>query len=148
MLLSLTSSLYSQVVQQAILSLCIPLKSLVWNLQTLCRAKLSTISLTNAPETPTMAAGAAPPAPPLRFNPQDGSVGASERSDSKSGCHTLWWVDRLSQQAAPAGVGHSSELCYFWQADYVMSRDGFANPAACVCVCACEARDDPWAQWQ
>lgn len=64
MLLALTSSLYSRVIQQAILSLCIPLKSPVWNLQTLCRAKLFTIPLTNVPETPTMAAGATPRQPP------------------------------------------------------------------------------------
>lgn len=33
------------------------------------------------------------------------------------------------------GVAHSSGGCYFWRADYIMSRDGFADPAACVHAC-------------
>lgn len=31
-------------------------------------------------------------------------------------------------------VTHSSGCCYLWQVDYIMSRDGFANPALCACV--------------
>lgn len=46
-------------------------------------------------------------------------------------------------RAGPAGgscrVAPSSGCCYFWQADYIMSRDGFANPGlyarAHLCVC-------------
>lgn len=49
-------------------------------------------------------------------------------------------------RAGPAGgscrVAHSSGCCYFWQADYIMSRDGFANPALRVRTCVRSVTDD------
>lgn len=48
--------------------------------------------------------------------------------------------DALGQQVAPAGslIVHGAVI--FGQADYIMSRDGFANPALCMRVCACVRR--------
>lgn len=119
-----------------------------WNLQTPCREKLFTNRSDKRPESPTIVQLVQPHRPPARSlnpstPPEDGSVGGRRSvgaltappnqtvtpCDGRTG-----WASRRHPET-PAGVEHSSELCYFWQADYVMSRDGFTNPAACVCVC-------------
>lgn len=81
-----------------------------WNLQTPCREKLFTNRSDKRPESHSRAAGATPPAPcpfPQPLRPPRGRQcwWASEcrcfDSAAESDCHTLWWEDRLSQQASP-----------------------------------------------
>lgn len=82
-----------------------------WNLQTPCREKLFTNRSDKRPESPTIVQLVQPHRPPARsLNPSTPPRGrqcwwASEcrRFDSaaESDCHTLWWEDRLSQQASP-----------------------------------------------
>lgn len=82
----------------------------VWNLQTPCREKLFTNRSDKRPESPALCSWCNPTGPlpvPSTPPPPGGRQcwWASEcrRFDSaaESDCHTLWWEDRLSQQASP-----------------------------------------------
>lgn len=99
-----------QTVQQAGLSLCIPLNLTLWNLQTPCREKLSQ-SLWQTPWESSWCSWCNPIGPPNRSLPPTptprtaaalGVRASAVDSAAESDCHTLWWEDRLSQQASPS----------------------------------------------
>lgn len=124
--LSLHSSLHSYVV-----SLC---SLQIWLLQT-CRHPAEK-NFSQTPQESHNAAGANPTGPPCGRRPGIVALTALPNQTVTPCDGRTGWASRR-HPAPPAGVGHSSELRYFWQADYVMSRDGFANPAACVRVLEC-----------
>lgn len=70
-----------------------------------------------------------------------GSASERRRFDSAAESDSRFVTGGQAEQAGVTlhllqGSG-TVQSCYFWQADYVMSRDGFANPAVHACVCVC-----------